>query len=101
MSFKHGERLRFQLRFYDAENAKNPTTNVLIRFLPSGAEPSSPDGIEGGIQMVPDNGILTVTLERDHPDVQQISVHGGKEAWNYRLGDNNGKVRLISVNRVK
>jgi hypothetical protein len=89
MSFKKDERLRFQLRG-DAQK-------VLIRLLPSGSQPSSPDGIEGKARGVPTDGILEVTLEHNHPNVKQISVHAGKEAWGNRLNDNNGKVRLISV----
>jgi len=93
MTFKRGEKLRLRLEG-DAEN-------VVIRLLPSGSQPTSADGVDGGVRKVPANRILEITLERDHPSVRQISVHSGREVWERPLGGNNGKARLISVDRVK
>lgn len=93
MSFKKGEKLRLRLEG-DAEN-------VMIRLLPSASQPTSSDGVEGGVRKVPAKRILEITLERDHPSVRQISVHSGREAWERPLGGNNGKARLISVDRAK
>jgi hypothetical protein len=88
-SFKKGQVVKLKLQG-DAEN-------VMVRFLPVGSAPDSADGIEGHIRKVPADGMLTITLERDHADVRQISVHAGREAWQRPLGGNNGTARLLSV----
>jgi len=88
-SFKKGERLLIKLE----GNAEN----VLVRLLPITSTPSSSDGIDGTTRKVPPGGILDVKLERNHPNVKQISVHAGKEAWGRPLGGNNGHVRVISI----
>ena len=90
-SFKKGETVRIKV----GGNAEN----VLVRFLPADSDFSSSDGIEGKVRKVPSNGILEVTLERNHPNVKQISVHAGKEAWGTPLGGNNGTVKIISIER--
>lgn len=91
ITFKKGEVLRIKVDG-DAEN-------VLVRLLPATSYPDSPDGIEGNVRKVPASKIVEVKLERDHPDVKQISVHAGKKAWTTQLGGNNGTVRVVSVDR--
>jgi len=89
MSFRKDERLLIKVE----GNAEN----VLVRLLPSGSSPSSSDGIEGTTRRVPAGGVLDVKLERDHPNVKQISVHAGREAWGRPLGGNNGTVKVVSI----
>jgi hypothetical protein len=73
--------------------------NVIVRLLPDGSQPESPDGIEGGVRKVPASHTLDIKLESDHPKVKQISVHAGPEAFGQPLGPNNGKIRIISIER--
>jgi len=91
ISFKKGDTLILKLEG-DAEN-------VLVRLLPVGSQPESSDGIEGDVRKIPANRSLIVILQRDHPNVRQISVHAGKEAWGRPLGGNNGSIRVISIDR--
>ena len=93
ISFKRGETLRLKLE----GNAEN----VIVRLLPDGSQPESPDGIEGSVRKVPANRTLDIKLEGDHPNVKQISVHAGPEAFGQPLGPNNGKIRIISIERRK
>lgn len=90
-NFNKGETIKIKV----GGNAEN----VLVRFLPEGSAPSSSDGIEGKVRKVPSNRILELKLERNHPNVKQISVHAGKEAWGMPLGGNNGNVKIISIER--
>ncbi len=89
VSFKKGDELRITVE----GNAEN----VIVRLLPKASRASSSDGIEGKVRKVPANGILEVRLERDHPNVKQISVHAGTVAWGTPLGGNNGKVKVVAV----
>ena len=89
MSFKKSERLLIKV--------EGGAENVLVRLLPSNSSPSSSDGVEGTVRKVPAGKILDVKLERDHPNVKQISVHAGREAWGIPLGGNNGTVRIVSI----
>jgi hypothetical protein len=91
LTFKKGEVLRIKVDG-DAEN-------VLVRLLPSTSHPSSSDGIEGNVRKVPADKIVEVKLERDHPDVKQISVHACKKAWTTPLGGNNGTVIVVNIDR--
>lgn len=91
-SFKNGETLRLRVE----GNAEN----FLVRLLPVTSQPSSSDGIEGPVRKVPKSGALDIKLERDHPNVKQISVHAGPEAWGRPLGPNNGTITIVSVERL-
>jgi hypothetical protein len=91
-SFKKGETLRLRVE----GNAEN----FLFRLLPVTSQPSSSDGIEGSVRKMPKGGSLDIQLERDHPNVKQVSVHAGPEAWGRPLGPNNGNVTLVSVERL-
>lgn len=92
VSFRKGEKLRIAVQ--------GSAKKVLVRLLPADSSPSSSDGVEGNIRKVPADGVLDVTLTRDHPSVKQVSVHAGKEAWGRPLGVDNGTIRLISVERT-
>lgn len=91
-SFKQGETLRVRV--------EGTAENFLFRLLPATSQPSSSDGIEGPIRKLPKSGSLDIKLERDHPNVKQISAHGGPEAWGKALGPNNGSVSIVSVERL-
>jgi len=91
-SFKKGDILRIKV--------EGSAENLLVRLLPVTSQPSSSDGIEGGVRKVPANRMIDVKLERDHPNIKQISLHAGPEAWGRPLGPNNASVRLVSVERV-
>ncbi|MDH3210522.1 MAG: hypothetical protein OEL91_09125 [Burkholderiaceae bacterium] len=91
VSFKKGERLIIQLDG-DAEY-------VVVRLLAANSDPDSPEGIEGTSRTVPANRLLVVTLSRDRPAVEQVSVHAGAAAWDIALSQNNGKALIVSVER--
>ncbi len=91
ITFKKGETLRIKV--------EGEAENVLVRLLPENSDPTSPDGIEGDVRKVPANRTLVVTLTRDHPNVKQISVHAGREAFERSLGGNNGRTRVVSIDR--
>ncbi len=93
ITFKNSETLRLKVEG-DAEN-------VVVRLLPEQSDPTSPDGIEGGVRKVPADRVLVITLTRDHLNVKQISVHAGRLAFDQSLGPKNGKARLTSVERGK
>jgi len=91
INLKKGEILRIKVDG-DAEN-------VLVRLLPATSQPSSSDGIEGGVRKVPANKVIEVKLDHDRPNVKQVSVHSAKKAWGTPLGGNNGTVMVVSVER--
>ena len=93
ISFKKGEKLTLMLQ--------GDAKNVLVRLLPASSQPASADGLEGDVRKVPANHTLVIILGSDHPNVGQISVHAGKEAWGQSLGANNGTIRLVSIERGK
>jgi len=91
-NFGQGDKLRITLR--------GSAENIVLRLLPSGAHPSSSDGIVGGVRQMPRNGVLEIQLSEERHDVVQISVHGGQKAWNISLGSQNGPVTLVGVERI-
>jgi hypothetical protein len=93
IDYRKGERLTLHLEG-DAEN-------VRVRLLPAGFPSDSKDGIEGGVWKVPANHTLVITLHRDHPNVQEISVHAGREAFGQSLGADNGTIILLSIEPVQ
>jgi len=94
VSFKHGERIMIKVG--------GTADKVIVRFLPKGGSPDDPVGIDGGAQPVPPTDrTIYVTLQYDHPDTEQISVHGGSNPWGlYPLGENNGPATILSAQRV-
>ena len=93
-SFRKGDKL--------VVTVEGTAENVLVRLLPAKDKerPDSPIGIEGRARKVPADKKLEVTLERDHPDVGQVSVHGGASAWSTPLGAKNGSVTIVSISKV-
>jgi hypothetical protein len=73
---------------------------VLVRLLSSEADPNSPLGIVGDKTLVQPGGLIKVKLEREYMDIQQISVHGGPNPWNYNLGSGNLGARILSITVV-
>lgn len=75
--------------------------SIVVRFLSKGNDPNDPAGIDGGVVRVPENRVVQITLNEDHPDVIQISVHGGPNPWNlYPLGGGNGPATVLSAERI-
>lgn len=91
-NFRRGEKLKIMVR--------GSAENVVVRLLPSGAHPTSSDGIVGDVMKVPKDGVLQIQLPEERRNIVQISVHGGQKAWDISLGGKNGPVTLISVERV-
>jgi hypothetical protein len=91
-NFRRGEKLKMTLR--------GSAENVVVRLLPSGAHPSSSDGIIGDVKKMPRDGVLQIQLPEEHLNVVQISVHGGPKAWDISLGSKNGPVTLVGVERL-
>lgn len=75
--------------------------NVLVRLLPVGADANSPVGIEGKTRKVPSDRLVMVVLERDHPNVKQISVHAGANAWSTPLGADNGRAEISGIMKAR
>ena len=91
--FQRGERIRIVV----GGTAKK----ILLRFLPKGADPNSPSGIDGGARQVPDSRAIELVLGSEHKQTVQISVHGGRNPWNLiPLGENNGSATLVSIERL-
>lgn len=91
-NFGRGEKLKIMLR--------GSAENLVVRLLPSGAHPSSSDGIVGDVRKMPKDGVLQIQLPEERRNVVQISVHGGQKAWDISLGSKNGPVTLIGVERA-
>jgi len=90
-TFKTGEKLII--------TTHGSAENIVVRLLPQGAHPTSSEGIIGSIIRVPKDGILRIELKETHKNVVQISIHGGQKAWDFSLGDKNGPVNLVSIER--
>jgi hypothetical protein len=91
--FRQGERLKLRVG--------GKARKIIVRFLPQGEDSGDPVGVDGGALDVPPDGIVIVTLEDDHPRVEQISIHGGANPFGlYPLGEDNGDPILQSVHRV-
>lgn len=91
-SFRRGETLVIRLG--------GDAAYVVVRLLALDSDPNSPDGIDGGVKRVPANRALVVRLARDHPEVEQISVHSGAAVWDTELGQQNGRAMIVSIDRV-
>lgn len=92
--FKKGEVIKLKMG--------KTADKVVVRLLPNGKSPDRPTGVVTGCIDVPDNGVVEVLLQRDHPLVEQISVHGGPNPWGkYSCGGGNGPATLVDVQRVR
>jgi HEAT repeat protein len=94
IDFKKGNRLKLIL--------EGSARKILIRFLPQGKDPNQPVGIASNrpFEVPADSSILVLTLEEDHQRTSQISVHGGPIPWGLPLGEGNGPVALLKVERL-
>lgn len=70
---------------------------VKVRLLPQSGNPSQPTGIVSTKMKVPAGGKLSVTLREDRPQIKQISVHAGKEAWSEVLNPKGGEIKIIGI----
>jgi hypothetical protein len=50
-----------------------------------------------GKRRIPPGGEVEVTLQTDHLQVRQVSVHAGKEAWGKSLNTKNDEVQIVSI----
>ena len=74
---------------------------IVVRFLSKDDNPNDPIGIDGGVVEVPESRVVQITLNEDHTDVIQVSVHGGRNPWNlYPLGGGNGPATVLSAERI-
>jgi hypothetical protein len=92
--FRAGEKLRIKLR---QDGAKR----VLVRLLPFGASPDDPIGIIGNQPFSVQDGVVTVTLDKNYANIIQLSVHGGEQPWNFSLGSDNGPATIVGVDLIK
>jgi hypothetical protein len=69
---------------------------ILVRVLREGESADNPTGVLGSYE-VPKDRIVVATTTRPFENVKQISVHGGKKAWDWPLGDDNDPATLFFV----
>ncbi len=93
MDFSRGDRLELQVG--------GSATTVLVRLLPRGADPNLRIGVVGGTRAVPKSRRVVVHLDSDRNRIEQISVHGGAEAWGVPFPPGNGSVTLEQVNLIR
>jgi hypothetical protein len=87
--FKRGERLKIKLH--------GTAEWVLVRLLPRDAKADRPTGLIDEKRRIPPGGEVEVTLQTDHLQVRQVSVHAGKEAWGKSLNTKNDEVQIVSI----
>ncbi|MCA9466286.1 MAG: hypothetical protein KC643_12710 [Nitrospira sp.] len=93
-NFKSGDKLRLTI----SGSAKK----FKVRLLPRGKAPDTPAGMLEGKFSAPKNEVLEIILKKDHPNVKQISVHGGPNPWGkYPLGGDNGPAAIDSAELVR
>ncbi len=82
---------------------------VIVRLLPVGHEFKEPYKIVGKFDVLRSRdraapydavGTLSIKLDEDIPKVKLISVHGGKVAFIWSLGETNGPATLLSAELV-
>ena len=86
-----------QLRLSVGGTAKK----VVVRLL---EDPRRADSSEGVIGVFPvgQDRIARVTIDADHKEIRQLSVHGGPNPWNqYDLGEGNGPATLSGVEVIR
>lgn len=69
----------------------------LLRLKPFAEDPNIGAQIVGDVLVVPKNGRIEVTLEKEHRHVNQISVHACRRAWDRDFSRGNGDIRLDAV----
>jgi len=91
--FHKGDRLRLTVG--------GSANKIVVRLLSRGSDPNTPSGIDGGIVRVPENRVVEITLQEDHKNVTQISVHGSANPWGrFPLGGGNGPATLLSAEYI-
>jgi hypothetical protein len=92
--FAKGDRLRLKIG--------GTAAKILVRLLPKGVSPDSPQGIISGVITVPENRIIEVVLATDRKGIVQISVHGGPNPWGrYPLGGGNGPATIEAAELIR
>jgi hypothetical protein len=71
---------------------------VVVRLL-QGTDPALPNGVVGGIRLVPGDREIRFVLPANYKHVTQVSVHGNPRAWHWELGAENGPATMVSVDR--
>jgi hypothetical protein len=87
--FKKGDRLVIRV--------EGSAEFVKLRLLPQTGNPSQPTGVLGAKMKVPPGGKIEVTLAEAHPQVKQISVHAGREAWGEVINPNGGEIKIQRI----
>jgi len=89
-SFVQGEQLKIKLQ--------GKAKWVYVRLLSEGADATKPNGLIDRRISVPQQGIITITLDNNYPNIQQISVHSGHEAFEKLLTPFNETADIVSIN---
>ncbi len=87
--FMKGEQLRITLR--------GGATWVCVRLLPEGADATHPIGIINQRIHVPQNRVITIQLANTHPNIQQVSVHSGLQAFGRGISLFNENADIVSI----
>jgi hypothetical protein len=92
-TFNKGDKLRLRIG--------GTANKIVVRLLSKGQSPDDPIGVDGEAVEVPKNRIIEISLEEKHPEVVQISVHGGPNPWNlFPLGGGNGPATILKAERI-
>jgi hypothetical protein len=70
--------------------APGGSSRVMVRLLTDKRNAKKRVGIIGNIITVPSNNQIDLIIPSAQSHVEQISVHGGRKAWDIDLGQNNG-----------
>jgi len=89
-SFVQGEQLKIKLQ--------GKAKWVYVRLLPEGADAATQTGLIDRRITVPSKGIITITLDNNYLNIQQISVHSGHEAFEKLLSPFNENADIVSIN---
>jgi hypothetical protein len=87
--FVKGEQLKITLR----GNARW----VYVRLLPVGANATVPIGIIEKRIHVPQNRVISVSLENTHKNIRQVSVHSGRQAFGKGISLFNDNADIVSI----
>ncbi|MEI7933626.1 MAG: hypothetical protein WCH30_01020 [Chlorobiaceae bacterium] len=88
-NFMKGEQLKITL--------KGSAKWVYVRLLPEGANATSAKGIIDKRIHVPPKGVITVSLESNHPNIRQVSVHSGRQAFGKGISIFNDNADIVSI----
>ena len=88
-NFKQGEEIKIKLL--------GRAQLVYVRLLPKGVASTCSTGMMDNKYYVSPEGVITIKLNRDYPQIQQISVHSGFEVFDKFLTLFNGHADIASV----